>query len=385
MTRRMRLSDRGVARLRPETGEYTVWDTVAPGLGVRVRASGHRAFVCLDRRGGAPRRRTLGPAALMDVAQARALCRDIRFGGETGSPPEGGTAPRPLFRDFVATTWKAECLDRCKPSARHRVRSVLGSQLLPAFGGTALDGISRRDVERWFDRYSATAPGGANAALGLLGQVMNHAMVHGHVRANPARGIRRNPRRPRTRFLSADEVRRLHAELDRCVAERPSRRDQADVIRLLLLTGCRRGEILNLRWEEVGDGALDLADSKTGPRRAFLNSAAEAVLARRPRTGGPWVFPSPRDPSRPLSRTLALWPLLRRRAGIEDARLHDLRHTVASHAVLRGVPLPVVARLLGHSRVSMTLRYAHVRDREVEEAAERIGKAITALCGGSRP
>ena len=100
------------------------------------------------------------------------------------------------------------------------------------------------------------------------------------------------------------------------------------------------------------------------------------LLERQPRSGSKYVFPSPRDPGRPLYRNLSLWYLVRKEAGIEDVRIHDLRHTFASHAVLRGIPLPVVSRLLGHKRPSMTLRYAHVGDRETEAAAERIGRAI---------
>ncbi|MCY3788480.1 MAG: tyrosine-type recombinase/integrase [Gemmatimonadetes bacterium] len=94
------------------------------------------------------------------------------------------------------------------------------------------------------------------------------------------------------------------------------------------------------------------------------------------------MFPSPRDPGRPLSSDLSLWYSVRREAGIADVRLHDLRHTFASHAVLRGIPLPVVSRLLGHKQPSMTLRYAHVGDREVEAAAERIGAVIARTLDG---
>ena len=240
-----------------------------------------------------------------------------------------------------------------------------------------LDRIERQAVSRWFDRYSTTAPGNANHALNLLGQIMNHAKVHGHIETNPASGIRRNPRRKLNRFLSQDEIIRLHAELDCCVAERTSRAVQADIIRLLFFTGCRSGEIRKLKWDEVGDSALDLADSKTGPRRVYLNSEARAIIKRQPRTGNSHVFPSPRDPSRPLAETLSLWYRIRKRAGIEDVRLHDLRHNFASWAVMRGVPLPTVAKLLGHRQVSMTLRYAHVHDHEVEAAAERVGKIIS--------
>ena len=154
---------------------------------------------------------------------------------------------------------------------------------------------------------------------------------------------------------------------------------EADIIRLLLLTGCRRGEILGLRRSEVQADRLVLADSKTGPRRVPLNSQARAILDRQPRTESPFVFPSPLNPSRPRSRELSIWDRVRQEAGIEDVRLHDLRHTHASHAVMNGVPVPVVSRMLGHSNVRMTLRYAHLGDREIEAEAERIGAAIAGI------
>ena len=147
-------------------------------------------------------------------------------------------------------------------------------------------------------------------------------------------------------------------------------RQQADIIRLLLLTGCRRGEIVDLQWSEVHGDALVLGDSKTGPRKVPLGTEARRILERQPRTESPFVFPSPLDPSRPRGRELALWYRVRKEAGIEDARLHDLRHTHASHAVMNGVPVPVVSRMLGHSNVRMTLRYAHLADRDIEAAAE---------------
>ena len=154
---------------------------------------------------------------------------------------------------------------------------------------------------------------------------------------------------------------------------------EADIIRLLLLTGCRRGEILGLRRSGIQTDGLVLADSKTGPRRVPLNSQARAILDRQPRTESPFVFPSPLNPSRPRSRELSIWDRVRQEAGIEDVRLHDLRHTHASHAVMNGVPVPVVSRMLGHSNVRMTLRYAHLGDREIEAEAERIGAAIAGI------
>lgn len=122
---------------------------------------------------------------------------------------------------------------------------------------------------------------------------------------------------------------------------------------------------------------LALVDTKTGPRTVLLNAPARDMLRQRMAQGNsPWVLPSVRDPVRPRSYALALWYRVRVEAGIGDVRLHDLRHTVASQAALASVPLPVVARLLGHSDVGMTMRYAHVGDSEIEAAAERVGQAI---------
>ncbi len=379
MTRRMRLSDRAVARLGTASSEYTVWDTRVTGLGVRVRPSGHRSFVLLDNRSGHSKRRTLGPATRMTVDEARSRCLSIQS-GDTDTLPDRPLAPVPLFGDFVSDVWIPECFDRLKTNTRRSVNSALANQLLPAFGGMPLDRIARREVMAWFDRYSGVAPGGANRALDTLRQIFNHAMVHGHIETNPASGVRPNPKRRFNRFLSRDEARRLHAELDRLVAERPGRAAQADIIRVLYYTGCRCSEIRTLRWCEVGAETLDLVDSKTGPRKVYLNSEARRIIERQPRAGSDHVFPSSSDPTLPVSESMRLWLTLRKRAGIEDVRLHDLRHNYASQAVLSGVPLPTVARLLGHRQVSMSLRYAHVADQEVEAAAERVGAAIANIC-----
>lgn len=210
---------------------------------------------------------------------------------------------------------------------------------------------------------------------------MRQAEIYGYRAegSNPCKGIKRYRREGRERFLSVAEMRSLAAVLDRFEADRPQ---QVAIIRLLLLTGCRASEVRTLKWRYRREGKLFLPDSKTGPRKVFLNTPARAVIERQPRTDSPFVFPSPRDPGRACSPNLPLWYLMRRQAGIEDVRLHDLRHTFASHAVLRGIPLPVVSRMLGHKRPTMTLRYAHVGDRETEAAAERIGAAIALVLSG---
>ena len=377
--KKVRLTNAGVTRLKPGGTEYIVRDSRVAGLGVRVRPSGHRSFVWHGTANGRTVRTTVGSAALMTVEEARSACRALLDGSHPLCAEDPvGRAAVPLFRDFVINDWLPARRSHWSPGWSERVERMVKRQLLPAFGALRLDRIGRPHVERWFDAMSRNTPGAANKTLALLRQIVSAAKAAGHVANNPVAGVRPNPGKKMIRFLSAEEIARLHRTLDRLVQERPSRRPQADVIRLLLLTGCRKSEILTLRWSEVDGDMLRLAEAKTGPRTVWLSEAAQAVIAHQPRTESAFVFPSPRDPARPQYRNLGLWHQARREAGIEDVRLHDLRHTVASQAVAWGVPLPTVARMLGHTQPTMTLRYAHVGDREVEAAAERVGTIIAA-------
>ena len=374
-TERMRLTDSGIARLRPREREYTVWDTRTPGLGVRVRPSGGTSFVLLRKTNGRSTRLSLGSVTSRSVDDARRQCHALMARPDS-EPPTKRPCKVPLFRDFVVGPWKAAHFPRYKPSTRKSVNIILNSQLLPAFGTTPLDRITRNHVLHWFGAYSRTAPGGANRALQILRQILEFAIARGHISINPARNVPMNRRTALTRFLSRDELRRLHRALDRHARTGTRRARQADIIRLLLLTGCRKGEILALRWNEVDGDIIALADAKTGPRKVYLNAGACRIIERQPRGQNAFVFPSPRNPERPHDPHLPLWDRVRTEAGIEDVRLHDLRHTMASYAVMNGVPVPVVSRLLGHSNVRMTLRYAHLADRDIEAAAERVGAVM---------
>ena len=374
-TERMRLTDDGVARLRPREREYTVWDSRVAGLGVRVRPSGGASFVLLRKAEGRSSRVSLGPVASTSINDVRRRCHALMAEPESDNATEAARRA-PLFRDFVSGPWKDAHFPRYKLSTRQGVNSALGNQLLPAFGATPLGCITRHQVLRWFDAYSQTAPGGANHALGVLRRILNFAAACGHIDINPANAIKANRRPALTRFLSQDELRRLRRALDEHSRAGPGANQQVDIIRLLLLTGCRKSEILKLRWSEVDGDTLSLADSKTGPRTVPLSAQARHIIERQPRGQSDFVFPSPPTLSRPRVRDLPLWYSVRREANIEDVRLHDLRHNLASHAVMNDVPVPVVSRLLGHSSVRMTLRYAHLADKDIEATAERIGAAI---------
>ena len=372
MNRGKRLTDTLVRALKPGSREYTLRDTLVPSLGVRVHPSGGCCFIHFD--GG--KRASLGPVSLKTVRTARAESLERLIRGTNDS------ASIPRFRDFAIGPWRNSWVHRCKPNTIQWRDRNLNDRLLPAFGSRRIDRIAPVMVHRWFDDWSRTAPGSANHCLQILRHIFNHAVSCGHITSNPARSVRANPSKKLTRFLSQKEVHRLHGILDHYDNSeriRPAQRMQIDVIRLLMLTGCRKNEIVRLQKREVFGASLRLRDSKTGPRTVFLNSDARAVIEPRMAGDSAFLFPSPLDPDQPISGNIPLWYVIRKEADIDDVRLHDLRHSYASHAVMQGTPLPVVSKLLGHSKTTMTLRYAHTGDRETEAAAERIGTAIAQL------
>ena len=195
--------------------------------------------------------------------------------------------------------------------------------------------------------------------------------------------------RKRERFLTEGEFRRLGRLLSEAAAEGGMSARAAAAIRLLMLTGCRRNEILTLRWEDVDldAGELHLRDAKTGPRAVPLSPSAAKILADLPRVaGGPWVFPG-KKPGDHLSSIDARWYRLRARAGLEDVRLHDLRNAFASRALALGESLPMIGKLLGHTQVETTARYAHLARDSMQASAARVAASIGAdlLSVKSRP
>ncbi len=206
---------------------------------------------------------------------------------------------------------------------------------------------------------------------------MRQAEVYGYrpEGTNPCTGIRRYRRQGRERFLSIAEIRRLGEVLARHEA---SCSQATTIIRLLLLTGCRKGEVVSLKWHFYREGKLYLPDSKTGPRTVWLSSAARAILDGLPRKTT-WIFPSPRtDSFLNVAAIDPVWHRARAEADLCDVRLHDLRHTYASMALAQGETVLTIGRLLGHRDPATTLKYTHLSDSMVREAADAVGAALEA-------
>ena len=379
MTERARLTDALAFAVQPREREYAIHDTALQGFMLRVQPNGARSWVFRFRRDGTPRRVTLGKPDVVKADQARAAALAFLAREKGGGHPAPLPASGPTLTKFAA-----EYVERrspsWKPSTIKATMSYLNSAILPAVGHLRVGSVVRADISRFFHEYGRRKPGGANRAHEILRNMFDCAIAWGHrpeVAGNPCKGIIRYRRPPRGRLLGADDLARLGAVLRQREDENPV---CVAAVRLLLLTGCRPGEIRRLRWCEVKPDRLTLSDAKTGPRHVLLGGAARELLAGLAETvSGEWVFPATRREG-PLgaNELYYFWTVTRNTAGIvADARLHDLRHAHASHAVMNGESLHVAGRLLGHRRASTTNRYVHLDDATLSKAAERVAVAIT--------
>ena len=378
------LTARLVRDSRPGAGDTILFDRALPGFGLRIHPSGRKVYIVQARIDGRSRRIVIARHGDMDLAEARRRARDllarIRAGGD---PAEERRRVRrtPLFRAF-AEEYLRRCEPQWKPSGRKTVRTYLKARILPTLGAMPLDRIGPADVAAWFDAASRDRPGAANRAFEILRAMMFRAEEWGWRErdSNPCLGIQKNARNKVARFLDADELERLGRALDACSNRWP---EAVAAIRLLALTGCRRSEVLDLRWRNIGGGALNLEDTKTGPRTVPLGAAARAHIDTLPGARDPDAFLFPRLAEGRGSYSLTeCWHTARERAKLGRLRLHDLRHTVASHAVMSGENLPQVGKLLGHRRHRTTAGYAHLADGHLVETAERVGNLIAEAMAG---
>ena len=268
--------------------------------------------------------------------------------------------------------------------------SYLNSAILPSLGHLRVGAAVRADVARFFHEYGRRKPGGANRSHEILRNMFDCAIAWGHrpeAAGNPCTGIVRYRRPPRGRLLGANDLAKLGATLRRLESERP---DCVAAVRLILLTGCRPGEIRCLRWCEVKPDRLALIDAKTGPRHVLLGEAARKLLDSLADTAsGEWVFPG-KGGDDPMSNHVLYWFWIKTRdaAGIvADARLHDLRHAHASHAVMNGESLHIAGRLLGQRAIVLLLLDSpdpRCVSRHCGAAHVRSSKRLAPACERSR-
>ena len=376
-----------VAALRVDR-DTVFWDGELTGFGVRVYPGGGKVYVAQARGPKGSKRVTVGRHGVVGAAEARRraalIIARVKAGEDPAvpGPPAARRATGPTVADLAARYLEEHVAARCKPGTARTARTAVNRHVLPALGRLPLTAVERARVTGLHHRLHDT-PAMANLVVDTLSHMYALAAGWGLVPAgiDPCRSVARYPARRRERFLTDAEFDRLGRALAEAEARGGASPAAVAAIRLLMLTGCRKNEILTLRREDVDldAGALRLTDAKTGPRTAPLPAAAAEVLAGLPRGPGdnPWVFPG-RKPGARLRDVDGAWRTVRARAGLDDVRLHDLRHSYASRALALGESLPVIGRLLGHSRIETTARYAHLARESVREAAARVAASIAA-------
>ena len=385
------ISKRTVDGLAVEGKDAVFWDRDLPGFGVRVYPSGAKVYVVQSRARGKSRRVAIGRHGVVSAEQARRQARLVIARIKAGeNPSPAPPTPEVTVADAVERYLREHAAVRCKPRTVADYRYIAEKHILPELGAVPLGAVGREHVSALHYRLRET-PYMANRVVAVLGKIFGLAEAWG-LRpdgGNPCRFIRKYKEAGRERFLSEEEFRRLGRVLDEAGAEGGVSPHAVAALRLLLLTGCRKSEVLTLRWEDVAleAGELRLRDSKTGARPVPLSPAAAAVLSDLPRLpGNPWVIAG-RKPGARMVNLLTPWRVLRARAGLDDVRIHDLRHSYASRALALGESLPMIGRLLGHRQVRSTARYAHLARETVKASAFKVAGSIGAdiLSAGSRP
>jgi integrase len=376
------------------------------GFVLVVTPAGAKSYAVDYRAGsgrGAPKRRlTIGKHGSpwtpeMARTEAKRLLAEVAAGRDPAMMRRG-ERNRLTFGD-LADLYFAEGVSHKKTSTIKADCGRIKHHLRPLLGKLPCDRIGRAEIERMRNAVAAgktaetiasgekrrpgsTATGGKGAAaqcVALVSSIFAFAIGRGLVSDNPARGVKKAPVRKIERFLSEAEIGRLADALD-AESERSGNLYGSTAIKLLLLTGCRLGEIVNLFWDHVNfeHGCLRLPDSKSGAKVVYLNPPARLLLEELPRLAdNPRVIPGLRADggSAAIQKT---WKRARAAAGLANVRLHDLRHSFASMGAAGGLSLPVIGALLGHKHSTTTARYAHLSADPLRAANDAVGARIAA-------
>ena len=408
------LDDKAVKALQPPAaGNRIAYDSEVKGFGVRITSAGAKAFVLNYRAGGRERRITIGSYPDWKVAAAREQAKQLKRRIDVGDDPmaERHTERAAPTMDSLADRFVAEHLLKRRPATQTDYKGILKLYIRPTLGKLKVADLRHTDVERLHTAVAKKAPYRANRTVAVLSKMLSLAVKWEMRTDNPARGIERAPEHKRERFLSAAEIARLGVAL----AE-SKEKSSANAIRLLLLTGARRSEVLKARWSEIdleaGVWVKPSAHTKTKKEHRIPISAPAKVLLtemradadKRAKRGGcsEFLFPGESD-DKPVGDIKKTWAAVCKAAGLgrvvavtdkaakpvrdkagelvtewqADARLHDLRHTYASILASHGLSLPIIGQLLGHTQAATTARYAHLMDDPLRAATERVGAVVS--------
>jgi integrase len=376
----------------PATGNAITWDSDIAGFGARITSAGRVAFVLNYTLNGRERRYTIGKYPDWSPSAAREEAIKIRGDVSRGEDPladRQGKRDAPTVGELCDRYMERHAKPHKRASSIEGDRMAIDLVIKPRLGKRKALEISYSDIDELHQSLSCT-PYRANRILALLSKMFSLAIKWKYRFGNPCHGVERFQEHRRERYLKQDELQRLLQAL----AAHPNR-PSANAVRLLLMTGSRRGEVLSATWDQFDfeRGVWTKPSTHTKQKRQHhvpLSAPALVLLlgmkAHREREGdrSEFLFPSPAGdtPQRELKR---FWHSVCRKAGLENVRVHDLRHSFASYLASSGASLHLIGEMLGHTQPSTTHRYAHLLDDPKRKAADRVGAIITAAESGAEP
>jgi len=391
---RGKITKRAVDALQSRQTDQFLWDTAIKGFGVKVTPAGNRVYVLQYRKGGrgTPTKRvTLGAHGKLTPEMAREAAERMAGAIANGADPAAVKAAEkgaPTVSALAARFLAEHVATRNKARTADEYRRLLDTTILPALGRQLVRDVTRADMTRFHHSLRAS-PYAANRTLAVVSKMLSLAEKWGERPdgSNPCRHVEKYPERKRERFLSEAEI----AELGRGLADIEQLGTHSPyviaAVRLLVFTGARLSEILTLQWDHVDfeRTCLRLPDSKTGAKVIHLNAPALELLTSLPRIqGNPYVIPGQKAGAH-LINLEKPWRAIRKQSGLNEVRLHDLRHSFASLGASAGLGLPIIGALLGHTQAATTARYAHLATNPLKQANDLIGARLAAaLAPGER-
>ena len=388
-----KINKRAVDALGPGVKDTYIWDATVKGFALKVTPRGTKTYLFEYKDSSRKTRRvTIGHHGSITADQARERAKTLAAEVELGGDPASDRTRRrtALTVSQLAESWLSDHVEaRRKAKTLHDYRGWVARHIVPEIGSMKVSDVQVQDVEK-IVRDLSNHPTTANRVLAVISSMFTFAIRRHLVRDNPARGIEKNQERKRKRHLSAEELLRLGAVL-LAAEERGDNRTGINAIRFLLFTGMRRGEVETFRWSFVDwqHGRVHLPDSKSGekvlpigqPATDLLTLIRQSQKQTRTHDENGYVFPSTKANGH-LVGLPKMWRKWRSEAGLEDVRIHDLRHSFASVGASSGTPLFVIGGILGHKSTATTDRYAHLQDDPARTAANSISTTIAAALNG---
>ncbi len=386
---KVKLSKSLIDSLKPDGSRRAdYFDESMRGFFLRVEPSGTKTFYQFYRnKGGRGRNFKLGRYGAITLSQARDLasaCMYEVYKGNDPSADRSGHRRDPTVSDLAKLFREHHITSKLAVSTQREYGRLLDKRILPKLGSWKVVEISRADVLKWHLEMKET-PREANHALAVLSKMLSFSVnTYGFRESNPCLGVQRFKGSKRERFLQPEEFARLGSAIQKAASDGGRNIFAVRAIQLLALSGCRRSEVLSLKWTFVDKerSCLHLPTSKTGKKTVPLGAPALACLQSIPKLkGSVWVFPN-FDGEGHLRALDWTWYQIRKEAGLTDLRLHDLRHTFASVGASQGVGLSILGKALGQSQLATTQRYAHLYDDPVNNAVGSISEFIEGAMSG---